>query len=512
MPEDSALTEKDNRIFDRFLKYFEVNELLKMIDSEFKTPEFISKRTKSFKPLLCEGWIKALFKEFWKLDKWEELQDSNKIDMEICRWNNISRRAYLRHYYIGWDSDYRLEKNDFKYINLKTLNKREFECYDSVLCEFCKENGLIWSDYLDNILKDLWYPALHLTYCIFKAKWNIPKEFLDKMIDCGYHFEDEFKTLIQDIYPSKNEELTVNDEGLTVNDEELKRHLFDHIEDLPKYCSWKVLAPLIEDVYANNDEKLIKCLFKSIWYLSKDFSEEDINILIRKTIKALSTQEDFEQFFKVMDHFAYTNKFGLFLKIKYLLTNKLDKNRVEKTNIPSDIYASLVTSWIINISWKSLPKVWPSVFVEAGDLDKLSQHYGEMIKNKEQEEKERQERLRKEKEETERLYNEALENREKWEVVFDYEWEQKYILSIDRKNQILKFITAPIKKFPYHANLHDKYVEDGRCLWWGRLTKDDEAKTIELYWHSEAYWAVSSKERWVMKKMLEKKFPDYTIK
>ena len=134
-----------------------------------------------------------------------------------------------------------------------------------------------------------------------------------------------------------------------------------------------------------------------------------------------------------------------------------------------------------------------------------------------QEEEERKERLRKEREENERIYNEAVENREKWEVVFDdYVKDsifhgQKYVLSIDREKHILKFVTAPMDKFPYHSNLHHTHIKDGRCLWWWLIDKNDEKKVITLRWHSESYWSVSEKNRVAMKKMLEKKFPDYKI-
>jgi hypothetical protein len=72
-------------------------------------------------------------------------------------------------------------------------------------------------------------------------------------------------------------------------------------------------------------------------------------------------------------------------------------------------------------------------------------------------------------------------------------------------------VTAPMDKFPYHSNLHHTHIEDGRCLWWWLIDKNDEKKVITLRWHSESYWSVLGKNREVMKKMLEKKFPDYKI-
>jgi hypothetical protein len=143
-------------------------------------------------------------------------------------------------------------------------------------------------------------------------------------------------------------------------------------------------------------------------------------------IKAISSQEDFAMFVKVMDNYAYDEKFSMFLKIKYLLTNSLNtyKIRDHDTKIPSDIYSKLIASGCIDVdrNFPPLPKVYQnaSPFVDPDDLDKLSNYYNEMLENerqasekRKQEEEERKERLRREREESERIYNEAVENREK---------------------------------------------------------------------------------------------------
>lgn len=461
---------------EKFRKYFSSEYIWKLLDDKYKMPDFVNSHIEALEPILRYGWIKPLIKEFWKINNWKELTDSEKFDRRVFE-------SYLSH---GPESE---ELDEiWKYTNLTTLKPVDFWEVNYWLYGFAEKEWLLGTDYLDDVLKWHWYPGTHSVYYMLKAKWEVSKDFLEKVLD---------------------------------NNE--------------RYARWEILsteeaAAFMQDVYATQDENLIKKIFNQIWYFKKYCSEEDINVLIRKMIKAISSQEDFAMFLKAMDNYAYDEKFSMFLKIKYLLTNSLNTYKIEDkdTKIPSDIYSKLIASGGIDINsnFHPLPKVYQnaSPFVDPDDLDKLSNYYSEMLENerqagerRKQEEKEREERLRREREENEKIYNEAVENREKWEVVFDdYVKDsifhgQKYVLSIDREKRILKFVTAPMDKFPYHSNLHHTHIEDGRCLWWWLIDKNDEKKVITLRWHSESYWSVLGKNREVMKKMLEKKFPDYKI-
>lgn len=476
----TALNEKMENLkkedLEKFRKYFSSEYIWKLLDDKYKMPEFVNSHIEALEPILGHGWVKALVKEFWRITKWKELADSEKFNRSVFK-------SYI---------DYNPEPEELNWIwkstNLTTLNSVDFGLASHWLYSFVEKEWLLGTDYLDDVLKWHKYPGTHSVYYMIKAKWEISKDFLEKVLD---------------------------------NNE--------------RYAKWKILsteeaAAFMQDVYATQDENLIKKLFNQIWYFEKYCSEEDINVLIRKMIKAISSQEDFAIFMKEMDNHAYDEKFSMFLKIKYLLTNSLNTYKIKEhnTKIPSDIYSSLFASGVIDVNsdFHQLPKVYQNVspFVDPDDLDKLSNYYSEMLENerqasekREQEEEERNERLRKEREENERIYNEAVENREKWEIVFDNYVKnsifhgQKYVLSVDRENHILKFITAPMDKFPYHSNLHSKYIEDGRCLGWGLIDKNDEKKVITLRWHSESYWSVLWKDKEAMKKMLEKRFPDYKI-
>ena len=104
-----------------------------------------------------------------------------------------------------------------------------------------------------------------------------------------------------------------------------------------------------------------------------------------------------------------------------------------------------------------------------------------------------------------------MENREKWDVIFNYKrkW-QKYVLVIDIEKHNLQFLSEDLN---YHFNIYEKYMKDknSRCLWWGCVKMDDENKIITLYWGSVGYGSVPERFKESMKKMLEKKFPDYKI-
>ena len=461
---------------EKFRKYFSSEYIWDLLDDKYKKPDFVNSHIEALEPILKYGWIKPLIKEFWKINNWKELTDSEKFDRRVFE-------SYLSHSPEPEELD-----EIWEYTNLTTLKPVDFWMVNHWLYGFAEKQWLLGTDYLDDVLKWHWYPGTHSVYYMLKAKWEVSKDFLEKVLD---------------------------------NNE--------------RYARWEILsteeaAAFMQDVYATQDENLIKKLFNQIWYFEKYCSEEDINVLIRKMIKAISSQEDFAIFVKMMDNHAYDEKFSMFLKIKYLLTNSLNTYKIEDndTKIPSDIYSKLIASGVIDVDsdFHPLPKVYQNVspFVDPDDLDKLSNYYSEMLENerqasekRKQEEEERKERLRKEREENIRIYNESVKNREKWEVVFDdYVKDsifhgQKYVLSVDRENHILKFITAPMDKFPYHSNLHSKYIEDGRCLGWGLIDKNDEKKVITLRWHSESYWSVLWKDKEAMKKMLEKRFPDYKI-
>ena len=461
---------------EKFRKYFSSEYIWDLLDDKYKKPDFVNSHIEALEPILKYGWIKPLIKEFWKINNWKELTDSEKFDRRVFE-------SYLSHSPEPEELD-----EIWEYTNLTTLKPVDFWMVNHWLYGFAEKQWLLGTDYLDDVLKWHWYPGTHSVYYMLKAKWEVSKDFLEKVLD---------------------------------NNE--------------RYARWEILsteeaAAFMQDVYATQDENLIKKLFNQIWYFEKYCSEEDINVLIRKMIKAISSQEDFAIFVEEMDNQAYDEKFSMFLKIKYLLTNSLNTYKIEDndTKIPSDIYSKLIASGVIDVdrNYPPLPKVYQKVspFVDPDDLDKLSKYYSEMLENKrqasekrKQEEEERKERLRKEREENERIYNEAVENREKWEVVFDdYVKDsifhgQKYVLSVDRENHILKFVTAPMDNFPYHANLHYTHIKDGRCLGWWLIDKNEEKKIIKLWWHSESYWSVLWKDREAMKKMLEKKFPDYKI-
>ena len=460
---------------EKFRKYFSSEYIWELLDDKYKMPGFVNNHIDDLEPILDQGWLSRLLKDFSELSRWKILSDSEKFhrdvfkkDVNFCFWLEPSKE--------------RLDKI-WKYTDLTTLEEKDFEYASHWLYNFMEKEWLLGTDYLDEVLKWHWYPKTHSVYYMLKAKWGAQKDFLEEVLNNGWYWNEILSS----------EEATA----------------------------------FMQDIYATQDENLVKKLFKQIWKFSEYCTQEEVNILIRKMIKAVSSLGDFKQFREALNQYTYGDKFGLFLKIKYLLTNELDKYKIHdrETKIPSDIYSSIVASGIIDISRDSLPKVWQSVFVDSEDLAKLSEFYGMLLDEQKQEnekrqkeEDERKERLRKEKEEKEKIYNDALQNWDKWEVVFDdYVRDsifhgQKYVLSVDRENCILKFISAPMWKYPYHANLHNWYIREWRCLWGGYLDKDDDRKVISLWWGSESYGCVSRKEWDAMKKMLEAKFPGYQIR
>lgn len=455
------------RDLEKFKQYFSSEYIWGLLDDKHKEPKYVNEHINALEPILDEDWLDILLQQFKESTEWKELSDSEKFHRNV--FNSLPTKK------LG---------EVWNYIDLTTITEQDFwQAKDNWLYNFIEWKWLLGTPYINQVLEWHWNPKTHSVYFMHKTKWEVWKNFLEGVLNNDKYYNDILSS----------EEATA----------------------------------LMQDVYATQDENLLKKLFDKIWKFSKSCTQEEVNILTRKIIKTISSKEDFQKFYNMMENYAYSEKFGIFLKIKYLLTGKLNKYELEKhkTEIPSDIYASLISSKIINIGKEEeLPKVWPSVFVDSDDLMKLSGYYDEMVKDKEkaeaearQAEQERQERLQREKEENEKIYKEAIENREKWEVVFDKYTKhkifegQKYILSVDRKNHILKFATAPIDECGFHSDLHNKYIEEWRCLWWGFLDKDDKSKTIRLWGYSQSYGSVSQEEYRIMLGMLKKEFPDYTI-
>lgn len=103
----------------------------------------------------------------------------------------------------------------------------------------------------------------------------------------------------------------------------------------------------------------------------------------------------------------------------------------------------------------------------------------------------------------------VIENRENGDVIVNYGKEgQKYIFAVDPRDKKLMFITDDL---PHHNNIRRKYVPNWFCLWWWRVTINDEVKVIQLYWNSKVYGGVSREEKEVMVNLLKRTYPDYII-
>lgn len=252
---------------------------------------------------------------------------------------------------------------------------------------------------------------------------------------------------------------------------------------------------LMQEVYGTENKRLIVELFKQFKAFDECCTEEEKDILIRQFVHVMS-DEDAGVFKRIMkQHSEGEIHSDLLFKIRYFLGDI--KNLSYYSVLPKDVYLDAVKRKIIWLNG-SLPNVIPTPYIDSNDFSKLSS----LLRADD-------DRIKRLKEEEERFIKSVKENREKWEVVFDFtKQEQKFVLSVDREKWCLRFLT---ENLPYHSNIHSKYVKDGRCVWWWRVMMNEEKKIIHLYWASESYWCVSGDYAESMKKMLEKNFPNYKI-
>lgn len=105
---------------------------------------------------------------------------------------------------------------------------------------------------------------------------------------------------------------------------------------------------------------------------------------------------------------------------------------------------------------------------------------------------------------------------EKWEDRLKY-WDatiiytkpkQKFILAIDTKNNILKFLSEDLE---LHRDIYHKYIEEWICLWWGALEINDKKSTITVSWESIDYWSLPEKYEEYVKYLLTQKYQGYKI-
>ena len=95
---------------------------------------------------------------------------------------------------------------------------------------------------------------------------------------------------------------------------------------------------------------------------------------------------------------------------------------------------------------------------------------------------------------------------ENWNIVFDIENYGAFLLMINIEEKNLEFISNNW----VHGDMH-KYFKGRLCVWWGRVEKDDSRKLIKLYWTSMGYGSVTWFFRESVKKMVQRKYPDYKI-
>lgn len=251
---------------------------------------------------------------------------------------------------------------------------------------------------------------------------------------------------------------------------------------------------LMQEIYGTGNKKLIVELFENFKYFDKCCTEEEKDILIRQFVHVMS-DDDVRVFKRIMkQHSDGKITSDLLFKIRYFLGDI--QNPSHYNALPKDVYLDAIKRKTIWLDW--LPRVSPTPYIDPDDFSKLSSLFNAD-----------NDRIQRLKEEEEKFIKSVKENREKWEVIFDFsKQEQKFVLSVDREKWCLRFLT---ENLPYHSNIHSKYVKDGRCVWGWRVMMNEEKKIIHLYWASESYWCVSGDYLESMKKMLEKKFPDYKI-
>lgn len=277
-----------------------------------------------------------------------------------------------------------------------------------------------------------------------------------------------------------------------------------------------VATNFMQDIYSMNDDDLVKNMYLQFSRFSEKVSEEEMNILIQKMLKLISTEQDFEFFVKVMNNNLQNS--DLLLMINYLLTGKINASELKKyRTIPSSLYKKMIIDWSFDsLDAEELPRAKPDPFIDSNDLQNLVTIYTireEKRKKKAEEDKVEKERLEQiriaQYEEAEKLKNDVIEHWEKWEVILDYSSpEQKFVLSVDTEKRVLEFLS---ENLPFHATIHSKYVKNGYCVGGGRIKMDENSKILYLYGYSESYGRVPGEYQSAMIKMLEKQYPAYRI-
>lgn len=94
---------------------------------------------------------------------------------------------------------------------------------------------------------------------------------------------------------------------------------------------------------------------------------------------------------------------------------------------------------------------------------------------------------------------------------------QKYVLIFDQENNKFLFLSDDEKKHKYIHNRYrngtyfDKYSTDAYCLWGWNITINEIEKTILLYDFSGDFWSFPAELHPVVRKILEKVYPWYTV-
>ena len=277
---------------------------------------------------------------------------------------------------------------------------------------------------------------------------------------------------------------------------------------------WR-FTEFIQDVYATNDNKLLIELFEfSLWkYSQHNFSRltnEDKDVLIVKVIDNLiSTAQDCEEFFNKLSRNCQT-PFAIMLT--YLSTWNVPWTKSVVWAVPQSIYRIVCEEAIAK--GEDIPTHWtvvPDPMVRQDQVEKLSALYNEVQAEK-QRKHEREEALRLERERIAKEQREATEyalnHCEDGDVILDYTGEQKYILIVDPETKKLVFVSEDL---PFHSNIKSKYYPNGLCLWWWRITMNEDKSRMVLHWHSESYWWLSDYEKKCTVTLLKKKYPNLTV-
>lgn len=340
-----------------------------------------------------------------------------------------------------------------------------------------KENPKSWEKYNVHVILD--YP---LGYILIR---NANDKLIDLIVDTVELDENSDSRLLYSMMKKKWEV----DENI----------MFNIIKNIWKMISFKeednFKKALMQEIYGTKNKRLIVELFKQFKAFDKCCTEEEKDILIRQFVHVMS-DEDVDIFKSIMKQYSDRKIHSdLLFKIRYFLGDI--KNLSYYDALPKDVYVDAIKRKIIWLN-DSLPQVIHTSYIDPDDFSKLLS----LLKADE-------DRIQRLKEEEEKFIKSVKENREKWEVIFNFtKQEQKFVLSVDREKWCLRFLTEDL---PYHSNIHSKYVKDGRCVWWWRIQINEQLKTIMLHWYSESYWSVPDEYKDAMKKMLEKQYPGYEI-